>query len=102
MTREEIDKLWRDPQYWSGPIYNCPDDPRIIVPLRIRWTGAGMNFAHKAAIPMLIMILAALLSPFLFLLLLELPDGGIWAGATFTVVVVVLCFLTQWEANRPR
>ena len=61
-----------------------------------------MNFAHKAAIPVLIMILAALLSPFLFLLLLELPDGGIWAGATFTVVVVVLCFLTQWEANRPR
>ena len=66
------------------------------------WTGAGMNFAHKAAIPVLIATLAALLAPFLFLLVMELPESGIWTVATFVVVVVMLCFLTHWEANRPR
>jgi len=57
-----------------------------------------MNFAHKAAIPVLIATLAA----FLFLLVMELPESGIWTVATFVVVVVMLCFLTHWEANRPR
>ncbi len=101
-TREEIDKLWRNPKYWWGPIYNCPDDPRIIVPLRIRWTGAGMSFAHAAAIPVLIATLVALLAPFLFLMFMELPEGGVWTVASFTVVTVVLCLVTRWEANRPR
>lgn len=102
LTREEIDKLWSNPQHWSGPIYNCQDDPRIIVPLRIRWTGAGLNFAHKAAIPVLILILAALLSPFLFLLALEQPEGGVWFGGSFVAVILLLCFLIHWEANRQR
>ena len=61
-----------------------------------------MNFAHKAAIPVLIATLAALLAPFLFLLVMELQESGIWTVATFVVVVVMLCFLTHWEANRPR
>ncbi len=102
MTREEIDGLWRNPKYWRGPIYNCPADRRVIVPLRIRWTGAGMNFAHKAAVPVLIATLAALLAPFLFLLFMELPESGVWTVSTFVLVVVMLCFLIHWEANRPR
>jgi len=102
LTREGIDKLWSNPQHGSSPIYNCPDDPRIIVPLGIRWTGAGLNLAHKAAIPVLILMLAALLSPFLFLLALEHPEGGGRGRASFIAVTLLLCFLVHWGANRQR
>ncbi len=49
MSREELDRLWRDPRCWSPiGIHRCPADPRVIVPKRARWAGWTLNFARPA------------------------------------------------------
>jgi hypothetical protein len=45
-----LDKLWNDPANWRlNSIYVCKDDPRYLVPKRVRWAGWTVNFAHKGA-----------------------------------------------------
>lgn len=59
MATEEQKKLWRDPTSWAwGVIYNCPEDSRVWVPKRIRWTGWTLNFAHRSAYAWLFALLA--------------------------------------------
>ena len=102
MTPEELDTLWQDPRNWWAFIYSCKKDPRIIVPMRVRWTGYSMNYAHTLAIPVSLAILAALLAPFLFLLLLDLPQSTYWAAGTFLAAVIVTTALCHWESTRSR
>jgi uncharacterized membrane protein len=55
VSREELDRLWRDPRRWSAiGIYRCPADPRVIVPKRARWAGWTLNFARPAVWPVLL------------------------------------------------
>ena len=49
MTREELDELWNDPKNWNSVVYRCAQDPRVIVPRRLIWTGWTLNFAHPLA-----------------------------------------------------
>jgi hypothetical protein len=50
LPRGTLDKLWSDPANWHGwGFYYCKDDPRTIVPKRIKWTGWTINFAHTSA-----------------------------------------------------
>ena len=67
ITRDKLERLWRDPVNWKrGLIYSCKDDPRIVVPKKQKWRGWTINFAHRRATPTLIlMILAAGLPVFL-------------------------------------
>ena len=51
MTREEIEKCWRDPRNrkW-GIFYYCKADPRVIVPKRLKWMGWTVNAAHAVGL----------------------------------------------------
>lgn len=51
-----------------------PEDPRIVVPRRIRWAGWTLNFAHRAA----------------------------WLVLLTAASVALLVALSAWEAFRPR
>ena len=103
MTQEELNAFLQDSRNWrAGVLYMCEDDPRIIVPNRIRWTGFTMNFAHGAAFPALLGILVALFAPFLLVLVLPLPQAFYALSAAFTVTVVVLAAVCHWEATRAR
>ena len=64
--------------------------------------GYSLNHAHKAAIPVLIGILAALGAPFLFLVFTDLPHSVYWVAVAFVIVVGSLIGLCQWESTRPR
>ena len=61
ITRDKLERLWRDPVNWKrGLIYSCKDDHRIVVPKKQKRRGWTINFAHRRATPTLIfMILAA-------------------------------------------
>ncbi len=102
MTPEELDTLLQDPHNWRAFIYSSGDDPRIIVPLRIRWAGYSMNCAHLRALSVFLAIVAVLFAPFLFLLFLELPDSVYWMGGTFFAAVLITSALCHWESTRPR
>ncbi len=102
MTQEELHKLWRDPKSWRGFIYYCPDDPRLIVPMRTRWTGYSINHARRGAILTLIAILAALVAPCFLLVVLEPPGNVVWTVVAFFGSVVALTLACHWESTRPR
>jgi uncharacterized membrane protein len=45
---EELDRLWNDEDNWSGSMYRCDQDPRVVV----RGHGTTLityNFAHPLA-----------------------------------------------------
>jgi hypothetical protein len=95
-----VEDLWADPTNWKGAvIYYCKDDPRVIVPKRIRWTGYTLNFAHSHAMLVLIASMAALIAPFGLFLILEPPESYIAAGVSFTALVVALWMICYREAH---
>lgn len=43
-------QLWGNCRYWKWHfIYRCAEDPRLVVPMRHRWLGYTLNFAHRSA-----------------------------------------------------
>ena len=88
MNREELDRLWQDDRHWHcfKEVYVCPQDPRLFVKKRSAggWT---FNFARKAAIPTLILMVVTLAGP----LMAEVSRGdkvsvGLGIITTFAIV----------------
>lgn len=102
MTHGELEGLRLDRKNWRFFGYYCADDPRVIVPMRLWWMGYSLNHAHKAAIPVLIGILATLGAPLLFLALMDLSHSVYWVAGTFVLVAGALIGLCHWESTRPR
>ena len=50
LPRGTLEKLWSDPANWRGiGIYSCKEDPRVLVPKRIKLMGWTLNFGHRRA-----------------------------------------------------
>ena len=49
LPRGTLDRLWADSKNWNGGLYSCKEDPRVVVPKRIRWAGTTVNFSHPYA-----------------------------------------------------
>ena len=101
-TKQQLAELWLDAGHWRAGIYRCAEDPRVVVPRRIPWTGYSLNFAHGSAIPVLIGILATVGAPFLLLAVVEYPASLIWVSAAFTAAVAILTLACHWESTRAR
>lgn len=102
MTPQELDRLWRDPRCWSPiGIYRCPLDPRIVVPKRMRWAGWTLNFAHRAAWPVLLGSVVVAAGPTL-LVVLNARAGPLQVILTTAASVALIVALSAWEASRPR
>jgi len=97
MTENEINELWKDPRNWRVAfVYYCKDDPRVIVPKRLKITGWTLNFAHPWAIPTLILIIIAVLAPFEILRLFDVSGNSPWWLITIIFVLIGLvsfCFI---------
>ena len=94
MDNTDLDKLWSDPANWKYGIYRCPQDPRVIVPKRIKWMGWTMNFARPSAIPVMLLIIAAIVAPVWVLPCFGVHAINVLLGAILVVVlgVTVLCY----------
>ncbi len=103
MTPEELEAMRQDPKNWGFiGLYNCADDPRIIVPKRVKWTGYTINFAHSAGIPVLLAILLAIGAPFGLALVMEPEKAFVWVTVAFSAVIVATIAICHWESTRPR
>jgi len=75
MTNDELARLWADDKHWNRwGVYCCAEDPRLIVPKRIRWTGWTANIAHGfsvKALALFALILVLALAPLLAVLLFQ-------------------------------
>lgn len=87
----EQEALWSAPENWKwGTIYYCAEDPRVMVPKRLRWTGWTLNFAHSWAWPSLAAILIVALGPTLLLLSSGPPNPArVFLGVAISLVLVV-------------
>ena len=94
MTENEINELWKNPKSWRAVlIYYCKDDPRVIVPKRLKFTGWTLNFANPWAVPTLILMILCVLAPFVILRRLDLPrNSNLWPITVISVLVVLILF----------
>ena len=101
MTKEELEKLWADKDNWlCGAIYYCKNDPRLVVPKRIKWTGWTMNFAYPwRAIGLIIFILFAALLPIIIEIKLNI-DTWIVICITLAVVAVLVVGLLAYLSSK--
>ena len=99
MTREEIEKCWRDPRNrkW-GIFYYFKADPRVIVPKRLKWMGWTVNAAHAGAIPMVMFLIALLVVP----VFMVTANGGGTGSVLVTgaVSITVVCLLSAYLSSR--
>ncbi len=99
MSREELDRLWRDPRCWSPVgIYRCAADPRVIVPKRVQWAGWTLNFARPAVWPVLLGSVLLAAGP---TVLVIMSGRATPLGAALTTLgsVTLLIALSAWEAS---
>ena len=82
-------------------LYFNREDPRIIVPTRIRSMGWTINMARPLAIPVILVIIALVLAPFKALEYFEIESGGAYI-ITFIAVLVGLVSVCSWMSNPAR
>jgi hypothetical protein len=97
MTREEIEVRRKDPRNYNWRlIYFCKEDPRVIVPRRIKWMGWTLNFARPSAVPTLLLVLVFLIVP---LRMVE-GQGVVTVRLTAAAEILVLCLLCAYLSSR--
>jgi hypothetical protein len=101
MTKEELETLWGDKNNWRwGAIYYCKNDPRLVVPKPIKWTGWTMNFAYPwRAIGLIIFILFVASLPFIIEIKLNV-DTWIVICITLAVVAVLVVGLLAYLSSK--
>jgi hypothetical protein len=94
-----LDKLWSDPANWHGlGFYSCKDDPRIMVPKRIKWTGWTMNFAHASAWVNLVRGITMAVVPTLLLK----KYGNWWLPLLWITVLILTSIVTSRISSSTR
>ena len=100
MTPEELEACWKDPGNRRCGVYYCKADPRVIVPKHLKWMGWTINFAHPSAIPVMLLTLAIVVVPVLFV---RAWDGGIEAVlAAIVISTAAVCLLCSYLSSSKR
>ncbi len=97
LTRDELIRLWENPDHWRGGLYRCPEDPRVVVPKRTTWGGWIVNVAHPMAWPMILWSVVIAVGPVLVVLVLGIMDARWLVGAmvlSITVLIVESYYLS--------
>ena len=103
MNREDLNRLWSDPANWKRwGLYNCSQDPRLIVPKRIKWTGWTANTAHGfsfKALALLALILVLALAPLAVALAQDQPSW-LSLGIAVAVSLGLVSAVCHWHASQ--
>jgi hypothetical protein len=91
LPRGTLDRLWNDPANWRWlGIYSCKEDPRIIVPKKIKRMGWTMNFAHPwVGLALLVSLLPSL--PVIYLKSVNDSMGMVVCLTLWMIALVVSC-----------
>ena len=101
MTKEELENLWKNKNNWRwGAIYHCKDDPRLVVPKPVKWTGWTMNFAYPwRAIGFIVFIIFASSLPFVIEMKLNVATPVI-IFVTLIVIAVLIIGLCSYLSSK--
>jgi hypothetical protein len=98
LPRGTLEKLWSDPANWHNlGVYYCKDDPRMMVPKRIKWAGWTPNFAHTASWIRLLIGMATTMG-----LIVYLIESGhdAWIFPVIAVMIIFSC-VYGWRLSSP-
>ncbi len=97
-SKEEIQRLRKDPKNIKWGAYSCPEDPYLVVPKGIKWMGWTFNFAHpKAGIAV---IGVTLFSTVPTLLAICSFQTAFATAMTLVFVILALCLWSHKEATK--
>ncbi len=97
---QEYSELWRDPRNWRLYIfYVCREDPRLMVPKRLRVTGLTLNFAHPKAVLLFAVLLAVVLVPITIVNAMDLSAQPWIPTVTIAFSVLAVLALTWWASK---
>jgi Family of unknown function (DUF5808) len=92
LPRGTLDRLWSDPDNWIGlGIYYCKDDPRVIVPKRMKSLGWSMNFANPWVWPAIVFVVVSASLPVVYLKVYNAPVVAALFIALWVVALVLVC-----------
>lgn len=94
-----LEALWKSPQSWKWGVYYCKNDPRVIVPKRLKWMGWTINFARPSAWPTLLAMLLFLAIPIFWLSANGLVNTPFWF-AIVVAEVFALCLICWFMASK--
>ena len=104
MTTQKNDytELWQNPDNWRlYGFYVCREDPRLIVPKRLRLTGWTLNFAHRQAYQLFVALLAVIIVPNLVVDALNLGTMS-WVRSVTIILSILAAVVLTWWASRLR
>lgn len=93
---------WENPDNWRYYVfYVCREDPRLIVPKRLRLTGWTMNFAHPEAFLLLGLLLVIVIGP---VIVIEVSGLSLakWVRPATVVFSILAAVVFTWWASRLR
>ena len=97
---KDYSELWRDPRNWRlYVIYVCREDPRLVVPKRLRVTGWTMNFAHPKAALLFAALLAVVLAPIAVVEATSLSTVAWVRPVTLMISILAALALTWWASK---
>jgi hypothetical protein len=103
MDKEELSRLWADEKHWNRwGLYNCIQDPRLIVPKRIKWTGWTANAAHGFSVrtlALLALILMLALAPLAAVIVQKQPTW-LSLGIALAVSLGLVSAVCHWHASQ--
>jgi hypothetical protein len=98
---KDYTELWRNPDNWKFYIfYVCSEDPRIVVPKRLRVTGWTMNFAHWQAYLLFIALLAVVIIPITLVEITGLDTISWLRPVTIIISILAALALTWWGVRQ--
>ena len=102
MKNSDYVELWHDAKNWRLYVfYVCREDPRLIVPKRLRMTGWTMNFAHPQAYLLFAALLAVVIIPISIVETMDLSIAD-WVRPVTVILSIGAAFALTWWASRVR
>ena len=93
MKNDEFNNIWSDNRNWKwGLFYNCPKDPRVIVPKRPMWAGRTLNFAHKKAYVVLLITIIIILIPIIIDAISNLFTSTVLSSILIVEIIAITIF----------
>ncbi len=84
---------WNNENNWKfHSIYNCKDDPRLIVPKKRRWAGWTFNFAHRSAFILLGYVLIVAVAPSLYIIATD-KVYNIWYAVGLSAILASIAII---------
>lgn len=101
MRKDELEILWKDKNNWRwGAIYHCKDDPRLVVPKPVKWTGWTMNFAYPwQAIGLMFLIIFVSSLPIFIEMKLNIASPLVLCVTLIVIAVLIIALFSYLSSK---